>query len=207
VAAEDNAGKEAGAPSVVVLILLLFCCLSFSALAGVEQTVSDLIPKLAAAKVEDRYASQMELQALALKAGRPGAESERSELAKVLAAKAADATVPQPARVWIVRQLEYIGARESVATLTTLLSDPDPELKECARRALEKNAAPTASDSLRTALKRPGDTSWQIGLIQSLGERHDTGAVDLLKPFLQTKETAAATASARSAAAVALFTA
>ena len=59
-----------------------------------------------------------------LNAARPGAEAERAELAKVLAAKATDAAVPQPARVWVVRQLEYIGAAESVPALTTLLEWP-----------------------------------------------------------------------------------
>ena len=125
-----------------------------AAFAGVEQTVNDLLPKLAAAKVEDRYSAQMELQSLALNAGRPGAEAERAELAKVLAAKATDPAVPQPARVWVVRQLEYIGAAESVAALTTLLNGQDAELKECARRALEKNPAPAAREPLRAALKQ-----------------------------------------------------
>ncbi len=161
-----------------------------AAFAGVEQTVNDLMPKLAAAKVEDRYGAQMELQSLAANAARPGAEAERAELAKVLAAKATDAAVPQPARVWVVRQLEYIGAAESVAALTTLLEGQDAELKECARRALEKNPAPAASESLRAALKQGGETAWRIGLIQSLGERGDAKAVDLIKPYLSSKETA-----------------
>src|SRR5207249_768825 len=102
----------------------------------------------------------------------------------------------QPARVWLVRQLEYIGAAESVATLTKLLNDSDAELKECARRALEKNAAPAASESLRAALKQATDPAWQLGLISSLGERRDATAVDLIKPYLRNKSTAAAAGAA-----------
>src|SRR5512135_2517390 len=150
-----------------VLAPLFLCAGALAALAGSEQTVNDLLPKLAAERVEDRYSAQMELQKLALNAGRPGAEAERLEVATVLAAKAADPAVPQPARVWVVRQLEYIGGAESVAALTTLLNGQDPELKECARRALEKNSAPEASVPLRAALKQGGETSWTIGLIQS----------------------------------------
>jgi HEAT repeat protein len=165
--------------------------------ADLEQTIADLIPKLAAEKVEDRYGPQMELQAIALKSARPGGESERSQFVKLIAAKAADQNVPQPSRVWFVRQLEYIGAAESVPTLTKLLSDSDPEVKECARRALEKNAAPAASESLRAALKKhPTDPPWEIGLINSLGERHDTSAVDLIKPYLTGSGMAATAASA-----------
>lgn len=175
-----------------VLATLSLCAATLVAFAGAEQTVNDLLPKLAAARVEDRYRAQMELQNLALNAGRPGAEAERVELANILAAKATDSDVPQPARVWVVRQLEYIGAAESVAALTTLLNGQDSELKECARRALEKNPAPGAAESLRAALKQGGETSWTIGLIQLLGERRDTTAVELIRPHLDSKETALA---------------
>jgi len=175
-----------------VLVSIFVCAAALGAFAGAEQTVSDLLPKLAAERVADRYRAQMELQSLALSAGRPGAEAERLELASVLAAKATDSAVPQPARVWVVRQLEYIGAAESVGALTTLLNSQDSELKECARRALEKNPAPGATESLRAALKRGGETSWTIGLIQSLGERRDAGAVELIRTHLSSKETALA---------------
>jgi HEAT repeat protein len=179
-------------------MLTLFACWAFAAAAfgGVEQTVNDLMPKLAAQNVEDRYAPQMELQSLAAKASRPGAEAERTELATILAAKAADAAVPQPARVWIVRQLEYIGSAESVPALTTLLGGQDAELKECARRALEKNPDPAAGECLRTALKQGGVPAWRIGLIQSLGQRRDAQAVELIRGELSSEDTARAAAAA-----------
>jgi hypothetical protein len=160
-----------------VCLLIGLCALASPAWADVEQTVNDLLPKLAATPVGERYAPQMELQALALKAARPGAEKERAALAKVLAARAADATVPQPARVWVIRQLEYVGALESVPALSALLKSSDAELKECSRRALEKNRAPDATETLRAALQAGGDPKWVAGLIQSLGERRDTGSV------------------------------
>lgn len=172
------------------------CSVAVSAFAGAEQAVNDVLPKLAAAKVEDRYSAQMELQRLVLNAARPGAEAERVELASILAVKATDPAVPQPARVWVVRQLEYIGAAESVAALTTLLNGQDAEMKECARRGLEKNPAPAATESLRAALKAGGETSWIIGLIQSLGERRDAVAVELIRPHLGSRETALAAAFA-----------
>ena len=179
-----------------LLATFSLCALALAAFAGVEQSVNDLIPRLAAAKVEGRYSAQMELQQLASNASRPGAEAERAELAKFLAAKATDSAVPQPARVWIVRQIEYIGAAESVAALTTLLKDQDAELKECARRALEKNPAPAATESLRAALTQGGDSRWVTGLIQSLGERGDAQSVSLIAPSLGQPETSFAAAAA-----------
>ncbi len=173
-----------------LLSLLAGCTFAPTAFAGVEQTVNDLLPKLAAPNVEDRYGPQMELQSLALNAARPGADTERAQLARVLAAKAADPAVPQPARVWVVRQLEYIGGAESVAALATLLEGPDAELKECARRALEKNPDPAAGERLRAALKQAqgGNPAWKIGLMQSLGERRDTLAVEMLRRELWSED-------------------
>jgi HEAT repeat protein len=182
--------------SKALLATVFACDLALAAFAGVEQTVNELLPKLAAAKVEDRYSAQMELQHLAANAARPGAETERADLAKLLAAKATDAAVPQPARVWVVRQLEYISAAESIGALTTLLKDPDAELKECARRALEKNPAPAATESLRAALAQGGDTNWRIGLIQSIGEKGDTASISLIAPCLGQPETSFAAARA-----------
>ncbi|HEX2972355.1 MAG TPA: hypothetical protein VHP11_08470, partial [Tepidisphaeraceae bacterium] len=57
-----------------ILVLLALCTLASGAVAGIEQTINDLIPKLAAPRVQDRYSAQMELQRLAANAARPGAE-------------------------------------------------------------------------------------------------------------------------------------
>lgn len=146
--------------------------------------VNDLIPKLAAADVGSRYDAQMQLQAIAANTSKPGNDADRAALGTVLAAKAGDAAVPQPARVWIVRQLEYMGRGEAVAALTALLSGPDAELRECARRALEKNPDAKATDSLRAELQKGGDARWKIGLMRSLSEKRDAASVALIVPAL-----------------------
>ena len=64
-----------------LLYLFFLCSVALGAFAGAEQAVNDLLPRLAAARVQDRYSAQMELQNLALNAARPGAEAERAELA------------------------------------------------------------------------------------------------------------------------------
>ncbi len=179
-----------------LLSFLALCVLLPAAHADLEQTVNDLIPKMAADPPEARYEPQIELQNLAVRAARPGAESERAALAKILAAKAADPAVPQASRVWIVRQLQHIGAAESVPTLASLLNSSDAELRECARRALEKNRAPGASAPLRSALEKGGPPAWRIGLINSLAERQDRGAIDLIAAQLQDPSTAEAAAMA-----------
>ncbi len=181
---------------VIATWLIALASSSAQETKSIEQSVDKLIPRLAATNVSDRYAAQMDLQALAVNSGRPGAKSERTEMAKVLATKAGDASVPQPARVWFVRQLEYIGDTESIAILTSLLSGQDAELKECARRALEKNPAPAAGEVLRKTLQQGGDAAWKIGLIRSLGERADAKAVTLIQPYLADPKIGSAAAAA-----------
>jgi HEAT repeat protein len=149
-----------------------------------EESVTELIPRLAAPNVPDRYSAQMELQMLASTSSKPGSEAARAELGKVLAAKAADAATPQPARVWITRQLEYMGGAEAVAALNQMLDDKDAEVRECARRALEKNPAPAATASLRAALQKGGEASWKIGLINSLGQKQDMDSTGLIAGML-----------------------
>jgi hypothetical protein len=184
-------------PGLVGIVLAGACAVcSANAKSAVAKKVDQLIPQLGSTNVPDRYAAQMELQSLAVNAARPGAKKERAEMANLLAAKAADADVAQPARVWAVRQLEYIGGAESITALTLLLNGRDAELKECARRALEKNPADEAGSVLRTALEQGGDATWTIGLMQSLGERHDRKAVVLIKPYLRKPPASAAAAAA-----------
>jgi HEAT repeat protein len=180
-----------------LLVLLSVCSLPLSGFgADYDTIVNDLIPKLADTNVPARYPAQMELQAVAANASKPGNAADREALGKVLAARAVDASVPQLARVWIVRQLEYMGAAEAVESLTALLNGEDAELRECARRALEKNPTPAASASLLAALAKGGDPSWRIGLINSLGWRSDAAAVSLITKCLAEKETASAAALA-----------
>jgi hypothetical protein len=159
-----------------------------------EAQVTDLIPKLADAAVGNRYAAEMQLQALASEAAKPGNEAARAALGKALAAKAADAAVPQPARVWVVRQLQYMGGAEAVPALTGLLKDSDVELRDCARRALEQNPAPAANSSLLEALKQASEPASKCALIHSLGQRREVTSVAALVPAL--KDAAAAPAAA-----------
>jgi hypothetical protein len=56
-------------------------------------------------------------------------------------------------------------------------AEGNDELRECARRALEKNPARGASASLRNALRKASDPKWKIGLMNSLGERGDARSV------------------------------
>jgi len=190
------AANRSFAAILCCLVAVFACGLSPRAFAAAPDALNSIIPCLAAPKVEDRAGAQRNLELLAARAARPGAEAERAALAEAMAAAVGDPSVPQLAQVSLVRQLELIGNAESVKSLTALLNGPDAELRECARRALERNPSSLAAKSLRAALERGGDASWQIGLMNSLGERGDSSSAGLIARRLSLPGlgTAAATA-------------
>lgn len=162
----------------------------------VTASLDELVTRLGAADVGSRYDAQMQVLAMAAAASAPGNDARRAELATTLAAKASDAAVAQPARVWLVRQLEHMGRGEAVPALTALLNGPDAELREGARRALVKNPDPAATASLRAALEKGGDAAWKIGLAAALGDKHDASAVALIAPMLKDAQTGVIAAKA-----------
>ncbi len=161
-----------------------------------DDLLKEMIPKLAADEVKDRYPIQMDLQKLALYTTRPGGEVERKALSIALGTAAGQAAVKQPARVWLARLLEYTGAEESVPLLNSLLNDKDVELREVARRSLEKNPAPTAVAPLQRALAAAKDPKSRAGLIQSLGERKDAASLPVFEKGLTDPDFSVVAASA-----------
>ncbi|MFO1531023.1 MAG: HEAT repeat domain-containing protein [Kiritimatiellia bacterium] len=155
----------------------------------VTAPLDELVTRLGAADVGSRYDAQMQILNMAATASAPGNDARRAEIAAAFAARASDAAVAQPARVWLVRQLEHMGRGEAVPALTALLNGPDAELREGARRALQKNSDPAAADSLRAALEKGGDASWKTGLAFALGEKRDPASVPLIAPLLQDPKT------------------
>ncbi len=136
------------------------------------QVIATLIPGLAADALPDRETPQMTLERIASHAARPGAEPERAALSAELAARLGP-DVPPAARLWLLRQLERIGGAEAVPALTRLLADPDPHLRDAARRALVANPAPAAVAALRDALADAPDEAGRVAALCSLAERAD----------------------------------
>ncbi len=90
------------------------------------------------------------------------------------------------------RFLWMIGTARSVPALAKLL--PDEKLSNVARYALERNSDPTAAAALRAALKTLTGVQ-RIGVINSLGDRADPLAVQVLKPFVVSSDQALAEAA------------
>src|SRR5271169_6167683 len=102
-----------------------------------------LTPLLADMGSEDagrRGGAQSVIERIAFRASRPDAESERAACSRAIAAALGPRVGPL-ARIWLLRQLERIGREEAVDKAAALLTDGDANVRESARRALQKNPA------------------------------------------------------------------
>ncbi len=150
---------------------------------AIAHSLAALLPQM------DRHdqAAFLKVEAIAHHAGRPGAEAERAAccqaLADVLKSKASTA-----AKVWILRQLVFVGKADVVPVEAALLADHDPRLRETARAALEHNPAPAAATALRNALSTATEPAWQGALALALGARKDAASVPELGRLLGGKD-------------------
>lgn len=159
------------------------------------QTFEELLPGMGAADPAARREPQQEWQKICFQAGAPGNEAAREEACKLMSGKL-DAGMPQPARIWLLKQLERIGRGECVDQVAALLDDKDELVRDAAVRCLANNPAAGAGAKLLARLPA-ADGKAKIGLINALGYRSDPDAVEALAKELAAKDAAVATAAAR----------
>lgn len=156
---------------------------------SIQQWISDyarvldsLIPAMAADDLAAREAPQHTFEQMCFWAAAPGRETQRRTLCDAIAGHLGPHT-PKPARVWLLRQVERIGNRESVPPVAALLTDADPRIRELARRALQHNPAESAGAALHEALRTAQDAAWQIALLNALAARRDADALAYFTKF------------------------
>ena len=191
---------------VAALSAMIACPAAFPAEGGkapagrYTQFVAELLPTLGQADSSQRHPAVLRLKDACLAASLPGKESERAALSTAMAARTGPDTA-NPARIELIRQIEYIGRRECVAPLAPLLDDKDGLIRERARRALVSNPSKEAAAALRDALARTSDAARIAALIGALGACRDGAALSLLVPYTKhengTLRTAACHALAR----------
>jgi len=143
------------------------------------EVLDNLMPDLGNEDPGKRSGPQGTLERIAFQAGRPGAEADREACAKVIAAKLVR-TEAVLGRIWLLKQLERIGRAEAVAAIAPLLGDPEANVRESARRALQKNPDPAANTALQQALAAANDPAWKAALINALAQRNDPANLALL---------------------------
>jgi HEAT repeat protein len=147
--------------------------------AAYRTVLDHLLPAMGSENANERGEAQRRFEDVALAAGRPGAEGRRKALATVMA-DALGKTDNVEARVWLLRQLQYIGGAEAVPALAKAMASGDARVAECARRALQRNDSDAAGDALRDALARARKADALVALINAVADRRDAKAVALI---------------------------
>ncbi|MHC4200852.1 MAG: HEAT repeat domain-containing protein [Planctomycetota bacterium] len=176
------------------LALLVLLGASSRALASASE-VERLVREMSSSDAGARGRANDSLQNLCLKAGRPGAESERAAVSQAMAMKLGQGT-PKPARLWLLRQLGHIGRGECVGVLAKVLADSDEHIRGAACRALEVNPDPKAGAALRKALGGASDPKWLLALANSLGANGNKESAGAVAKLLGNSDKAVACAAA-----------
>jgi HEAT repeat protein len=121
------------------------------------------------------------------------AAASAAEEAQLIAVLKSDATQKEKADA--CRELARVATKQSVPTLAALLGDE--KLSHMARYALETIADPSVDDALRDALGKLKGRPL-MGVIGSLGVRHDAKAVDAIAKLLTDADPDLAQSAARS---------
>ena len=138
--------------------------------------------------VAARQAAETTLQSIALRTARPNAEPERVAMSKALVARAG-ATKEWFGKMWLLRELQWIGKAECVPALVSTLTDSDARIADAARRALAKNPSDEARDALRAQLAAATTPAGQTAYINALSERGDAGSVPAIAKLATSTDT------------------
>lgn len=124
------------------------------------------------------------------------AQGDKDQLAKIekdllSVLNAPDAT--QAGKQFVCRELSIIGTEKSVPTLAKMLTVE--ETSDMARYALERIPGSAVDEALRDSLGKAKGKA-KIGIINSLGQRRDKGAVSALSGLLGSPDEDVSTAAA-----------
>jgi HEAT repeat protein len=163
--------------------------------AAYSKVLASLLTDMGADDVGKRGNAQNEWSRICLRAGRPGAEDDRAAACQAMVPRLGDDT-PTVARVWLIRQLQWIGKGESLNALVRLMDDKDTLVRESARRAVQVNPSPEAGPALLASLAKADARAWRIACINALAARKDAAATAAIAKLLADKDEPTALAAA-----------
>jgi len=197
-----KAGGESGLPmlarvtasirAAMAVALLLAAAAAVAPAAELEQPMP-LDQALEQLKTYDYGQGDEALRAIEMHLGRLATDSDKTELARRLAAILAGDKTPAAAKTFICQQFLVIGGEAQVPLLAKMLEDP--QTAEIARYTLEAIPGEASLAAIRAALDRLKDMPL-VGAINSLGIRRDAQAVDRLIKLLANSDPLVAGAAA-----------
>lgn len=156
-----------------------------------DAELSELIATLQSDDYDARHEARMTLQDHVSQASAPNNDSARLAVERQLLNQV-DAELPETTRLWLLRQIALIGSDVSVDTLASLLRDPNDHIADAARRALEDNPSPRASEALLAGLQAAENERHVIGYISSLTRRKYAEAIETVARHLDSDNRAVA---------------
>ncbi len=157
-------------------------------------SVKEWIAQLADDKPAEAFKAYRRIEIAATRATAPGKESDRAEIAGVLAAelnamnepgkdkkgneKPPEPKYPPQVRGKICQLLAYVGGGKEVSALVKAMETL--EIRETARCSLDANTSEEAADALVKALDEIG-AEFRLGVVNSLGKRGGPKAIDALR--------------------------
>jgi len=161
-----------------------------------KETLEALLPGMGAKNIRDRQGPQQQWQKICFQAGAPGKEALRAEVCTLMAEKLGPQTA-NPARIWLLKQLQFIGRGECVDAVAKALDDKDKHVRDAARRCLANNPDPKATTRLVEKLASSRDSKLKVGLLNALGYRADRASLGAVARELRNPDQAVACAAAR----------
>ena len=197
--------KRFRAPLAALLIVALVALTALVATAGEEEKeltskeqfqkqLEEWLPGMGAEKIQDRGGAQQAFQQVCFDLGTPGRENQRKEACEVIV-EVLGTSLAKPARIWLLKQLQYIGREESVDAVAKSLDDGDAQVRDAARRALTNIPVPQANAKLLAKLSGSSGT-FRVALVNALGYRGDQASVGPLSGLLRDGDQTAASAAA-----------
>ncbi len=149
-------------------LLVIVCACTRAADPDASAQLAAIIPQLAVPNEAERLAPQNALEKLEFSVSAPDKDAARTAYCTAVA-KALEAPLPTPTRLWLLRSLERVGRAESVAVETKLMSDPDETVRDAAIRALAANSSGEANMVILQGLKKETAPAVRIALLNALG--------------------------------------
>ena len=166
---------------------------SFADTFGVK--LDEWLPGMGAETISQRRNAQQALQNELFKLGGGEHKEDLTTACKIVAGKLGPET-SKPARLWLLRQLEFNGSAECVDAVAACLKDKDATIRDAARRALQNNPARAAGAKLLAALASAPDDTGRIAVANALGYRGEPDAEKALAGLLSHKNADVAAAAA-----------
>ena len=168
-------------------LLSALCGLIALSMTAYAQNLSELVTQLDSDQMDQRTEARLDIQQLLTDSTAPTADANARRALEEETLQILQSDPSHPAQVWLLRMLELTGSEVSVPVIASYLNSTDPELRDCARRALVANPSSEATTALYKAMLRSSDAE-KRAYIDGFVFRGDGRAAKAILPLLKSND-------------------